>query len=51
MEGWDIEQTDFNHVELLKLGEISRNSLLLQIIGNTLAIFMFVYEMIYFVFH
>ena len=31
MEGRDIEQIDFNYINPLKLGEISRNSLLLLI--------------------
>ena len=44
MEGWDIQQMDFNQVEPLKLGEISRNSLLLLIIGNTLAMCLFICE-------
>ena len=47
MEKWNILQMDFNHANPLKLGEISRNSLLFMIIGNNLAIFLFIYEIIY----
>ena len=45
-----FEQIDFKYVKPLKLGEIFRNSLLLIIIGNTLAIFVFIYENFYFVY-
>ena len=50
MEEWDIEQLDFNYISPLKISEIYRNSLLLIIIGNTLAIIVFFYEKIYFVY-
>ena len=44
----DIKQPEINFVEPLKLPEIARGSLLTLFVGNALAIFLFILEILYF---